>query len=429
MNGFTRADMKITTARGAALAALTFALVLPPGPAAAAPQLIHYQGRLLSGTNLVNGPVALALGLYTNAIGGAAAYIDSNPAVTVVDGLYATDIGDDTVAGDLATALTFPALWLDVQVNGVPLTPREPLASVAYALSTGPRGLQNVESGSSPVVGGGLANDATANFATSAGGLSNLVSGYAAAIGGGQENAATNTLATIGGGLSNLVTGAYGTIGGGRENGALGDSSSVGGGYFNGAYGFGSTVPGGVGNGAMGDYSFAAGRGAVATNAGAFVWGDNQAAYVFSSAPNQVTFRCAAGVRFTSGTNAVNQMVSWAPGQASWSFSSDRNLKENLQPLDVQDVLRRVCRVPLTEWNYIGYDIRHIGPMAQDFHAAFNLGGSDTMISEADAIGVALASIQGLQQQVAEKAEENRGLQRRLEALERRLQELEARRN
>lgn len=47
--------------------------------------------------------------------------------------------------------------------------------------------------------------------------------------------------------------------------------------------------------------------------------------------------------------------------------------------------------------------IRHIGPMAQDFCAAFEVGHDDKRISTIDADGVALASIQALYQLVKEK--------------------------
>ena len=47
--------------------------------------------------------------------------------------------------------------------------------------------------------------------------------------------------------------------------------------------------------------------------------------------------------------------------------------------------------------------MRHIGPMAQDFYAAFGVGGDDTSISTVDADGVSLAAIQGLYQMIQEK--------------------------
>ena len=49
----------------------------------------------------------------------------------------------------------------------------------------------------------------------------------------------------------------------------------------------------------------------------------------------------------------------------------------------------------------------HLGPMAQDFHAAFGLNGADDKhIATVDEGGVALAAIQGLNQKVeAQQAE------------------------
>lgn len=38
----------------------------------------------------------------------------------------------------------------------------------------------------------------------------------------------------------------------------------------------------------------------------------------------------------------------------------------------------------------------HLGPMAQDFHAAFNVGMDDKHMATVDEEGVALAAIQGL---------------------------------
>ena len=55
-------------------------------------------------------------------------------------------------------------------------------------------------------------------------------------------------------------------------------------------------------------------------------------------------------------------------------------------------------RSPIATWNLKGQgaSIRHMGPMAQDFRAAFGLGETELGISTIDADGVALAAIQGL---------------------------------
>ena len=100
------------------------------------PPQINYQGRLLLGTNLVQGEVALRLRLFNQPTGGVGLYEDTGT-VTVVDGLYATVIGDGTYSGDLLAALTNEAVYLEVEVNGSTLVPRERLQSAAYALRAG----------------------------------------------------------------------------------------------------------------------------------------------------------------------------------------------------------------------------------------------------------------------------------------------------
>ena len=53
-------------------------------------------------------------------------------------------------------------------------------------------------------------------------------------------------------------------------------------------------------------------------------------------------------------------------------------------------ILAKLVALPVSTWNYIGEDpsVRHLGPMAQDFKAAFGLGDTDQMISMVDANGV-----------------------------------------
>lgn len=80
-------------------------------------------------------------------------------------------------------------------------------------------------------------------------------------------------------------------------------------------------------------------------------------------------------------------------------------MKENFTALNAVDVLQRVAQLPLSTWNYKTQDqsIRHIGPMAQDFYAAFGVGEDNQHISTIDADGVSLAAIQGLYQLSQEK--------------------------
>jgi hypothetical protein len=94
-----------------------------------------------------------------------------------------------------------------------------------------------------------------------------------------------------------------------------------------------------------------------------------------------------------------------AAGSGTWSILSDRNAKENFAPVEPRQVLDKVAAMPIETWNYKTQEgsIRHIGPMAQDFHAAFGVGENDKTITTVDADGVSLAAIQGLYQLVQQQ--------------------------
>ncbi len=92
-------------------------------------------------------------------------------------------------------------------------------------------------------------------------------------------------------------------------------------------------------------------------------------------------------------------------------------------------MLAKVTALPVTEWNYKSdrKDVQHLGPMAQDFQAAFGLDGADDKhISVVDEGGVALAAIQGLNLKLEEQRVENAKLKQQNDSLARQLNELEA---
>ncbi|MCI0539319.1 MAG: tail fiber domain-containing protein [Verrucomicrobiales bacterium] len=99
-------------------------------------------------------------------------------------------------------------------------------------------------------------------------------------------------------------------------------------------------------------------------------------------------------------------------------LTSDRNRKRDFTAVDGRRVLERLAALPITTWHYTNAPgIRHIGPMAQDFQAAFEVGSDDKHIATVDADGVALAAIQGLYDVVQEKDHEIATLKRRLAEL------------
>jgi hypothetical protein len=104
---------------------------------------------------------------------------------------------------------------------------------------------------------------------------------------------------------------------------------------------------------------------------------------------------------------------------------SDRNVKQDFAPVDAIAVLEKVAALPVQTWAYKhSTDTRHLGPVAQDFHATFGLGASDTSIASVDADGVALAAIQGLNEKLEAR---NSKSEARIQQLETENLELKAR--
>ncbi len=116
---------------------------------------------------------------------------------------------------------------------------------------------------------------------------------------------------------------------------------------------------------------------------------------------NQFLLRATNGITFYTNS-LLTQGVTVASGGGSWSSVSDRNVKDHFAAVDTQVLLAQVAALPITTWNYKaqGASIRHIGPMAQDFFAAFSVGEDDKHITDIDEGGVALAAIQGLNQKL-----------------------------
>jgi hypothetical protein len=138
-----------------------------------------------------------------------------------------------------------------------------------------------------------------------------------------------------------------------------------------------------------------------------------------------VMFATGGTLGFYSGGN-TRMSVSAGGTVTATAFNppSDRNLKENFVPVSPQEVLEKVAGLPISRWNFKEDKATpHVGPMAQDFHAAFGLGTDDRHIATVDADGVALAAIQGLNQKLEAQQAENAKLKARLEKLEKLLLE------
>jgi hypothetical protein len=128
------------------------------------------------------------------------------------------------------------------------------------------------------------------------------------------------------------------------------------------------------------------------------------------------------GVEFTLGTTG-NLTIS-----GSLTQNSDRTTKTDIVDVQPDEVLAKVASLPISTWHYKGdaSSVQHLGPMAQDFAAAFGLGPDDRHIAPLDAAGVSLAAIQALNRKVSEKDAAIQDLQKRNADLEKRLADLEA---
>ncbi len=302
-----------------------------------------------------------------------------------------------------------------------------------YATDSG--GYNITAGGEFSTVSGGLNNTASGVRSTVGGGGGNTASGGDSTISGGFLNNASGGASNIAGGQMNIASGvAYSTVGGGYTNAASGGASTVAGGQANTASGSFSTVAGGLGNIASGFASFAAGhhaktqdRPGTTVHAGAFVWADYSGNHDFNSAAtNEFAVRATGGVRLVLGIDDITGAPAWTCSVASggsWACSSDRSQKQNLRQLDGQGVLAQLATMPIYSWNPKGENahLRHFGPTAQDFYAAFGLGESELRIGQQDADGVALAAIQGLnaklEAKLTEKDREITELRRAVEAL------------
>jgi hypothetical protein len=303
-------------------------------------------------------------------------------------------------------------------------------------------GYNNHIDGWGGTIGGGANNQISGiNTNTIAGGYGNYVGGDANTIAGGANNQVlASDNAFIGGGLLNSTYGPFSTITGGISNTIeiTGTYAVIGGGQENVISGYAATIPGGENNTAAGDFSLAAGKNAKANHKGSFVWADSRFDSDFESLrDNQFRVQASGGAQFVNGDGAWleflwEDLISSSSGAflsrgGSWTNSSDVNLKENFSTVDNMAILEKLDEIPTQSWNYKseGMEVRHIGPTAQDFYAAFGLGETDKAISTIDADGVSLAAIQGLYQIAQDQAAtidnlqvENANLEARLSALE-----------
>lgn len=167
------------------------------------------------------------------------------------------------------------------------------------------------------------------------------------------------------------------------------------------------------------------------------MYSTNLQAVALSAGASQLSLTSLANVVVnTNGTFNVNgggatiysaldqsSGVVLSSGSGAWASVSDRRRKTDFRDLDGESVLNALSTMPIQSWTYKseGRGIRHVGPTAQDFFAAFRLGTNDTTITTIDEEGISLLAIKTL----AQRTEQLKQATQRIDELEQRIAKLE----
>lgn len=251
-------------------------------------------------------------------------------------------------------------------------------------------------------------DDSNMDDFTFAGGNQVTASGYGAFAFGDQVNVSSTVGVGFGSGVT--VSGTAGFSAG---------ASNVCSGFACTAIGY-TVRAGGQGSVALGyrttannDYAVALGyRASNNTHTGTMVMGDESTTdSVRNQADNEFRIRYNGGIRLRVST-AANGNTPGAGGNVgcdltvavpTWTCASSRTLKNNYEPVHGEDVLIRLRSVPVTTWSMIGgEEVRHLGPVAEDFWQAFGLGLGETTIGMGDIDGVNFAAAKALEARTAD---------------------------
>lgn len=136
----------------------------------------------------------------------------------------------------------------------------------------------------------------------------------------------------------------------------------------------------------------------------------------------ELAFMTNGEVKIGAGTSAGLRVAPNGNVQIAGTLAqgSSRAIKENFGRLNPHSVLDQVGKLTVAVWNYKTDDdsVRHIGPMAEDFREAFELGTDPQHLAPSDVAGVALVAIQGLRETVNEKDRQLAELSDRISQLE-----------
>jgi uncharacterized small protein (DUF1192 family) len=370
------------------------------------------------------GTYAFVGGSDANVAGGAASFVGAGHANqacdsdSVVVGGYQNTLGGSGERGGFIGAGTDNVLSGN-DVDAVIVGGYTNAVSAADSVVVG--GANNSVSTEYAVIGSGQGNVIDGGvsggwYGAITSGFHNTLSGQYGFVGASDENNLSAEYGFIGAGTNNTVSGEGGYVAAGGYDTVTGEGAVIDGGFNSTTSGTFATIPGGYVNVAAGTYSFAAGARAKAAQAGTFVWSDGSDGDTILTSSRQYQFLARASGGFTLYTNAASTVgAQLAAGSGTWASLSDRNMKSNITPLDDAAVLDKVAALPISRWSYKSeHGVRHVGPMAQDFYAAFKVGEDDKHITSIDEDGVALAAIKALHARVGALDGENARLRAQL---------------
>jgi hypothetical protein len=433
--------------------------------------------------NLTPAPYASFANTASNLVNGLRVQPDNTyGAPNVIGGSSANYVSNNVIGATIAGGGATTNHGGPIYTNSV--TADFGTVSGGYGNSAGPisavgGGYENTASGDGATVSGGAQNTASNDAAMVSGGSQNTAGGQYATISGGNFNTAGGRNATVAGGVNNTASGDSAIVAGGQQNNASGIASFAAGqraqALHDNTFVWSDGSPGTFASTGINQFSVRAAGGIQLAGdvqlAGGAAYhnlslsGGNSLGYLYASygffgdgihlgynfyadanGQGHITNPGGGTSRITTGYGYVGIYVgdvNGLPGtqrfladtthvevNGTFNNNSDRNAKQEFASVSSSQILGKVLKLPVSEWSYKEDPMtRHLGPMAQDFHAIFKIGTDEKHIAPIDEGGVAFAAIQGLNEKVEagsresderiQKLEtENQELKQRLEALE-----------
>jgi len=341
------------------------------------PQLMNYQGRLTDDAgNPLDTTVSIVFTIYDDSTGGVPLWSEVHPNVTTTEGRFSVKFGTMAPIDDVV--FRNAKRWLGIQVGADPeISPRTQFISVPYAFR-----VSTVDGTTGGIISGDVS-----------------VMGKVT-IGPGHTNIGTYAFVA---GENNSASGARSAVGGGLDNSTTGDYSAVGGGRANSAQGLYSVIPGGMANTvtAPATASMAFGDGVYINNALRVIFFDGMTSGRLGL--NRDYFDGGINHPIHVGTDGSNGNGAHLTAGGAWTNGSSRTFKDRFESLNGRVLLDKITSMPVQAWCYRGGGERHIGPVAEDFVAAFDVGTineygirDNLYLSNSDVAGVALAGVKEL---------------------------------